>query len=452
MGTDRRLAALLLALGLIGAPAAVLRVGCVGASCRPAAVAAAPAPFCSLPADLRALVGAGTYEGRSPDVMAVAGSTPVVSDIGGGVEVPWPSADGARRSAMSVPLRFFGRGIRNGKIPAGVTLDRVAPTLEPVLGLRRAHPDVRSGTAIPDVSRSGVTSPLVILIAWRGVGRSDEQRYYRRLGDHLLQASLPALRSSSDRTTYVEGEVPPYLQGVGSSWGAAEAGSLPMDPIAVEATIGTGGLPYQHGITGTRIRDPDTGRVVAALGPGAPQPVIATLGDDLDLATDGAARIGLIASAPGDAALTGDAWYGIGSILDRRVRVHPDVASDIDAFLAAGWGDDVVPDLLGVALSGSFGKIERATRSVLAHVLRAVPDATLVVAGTGTLITKQPVTASAPAGADAIAAGGTFLGRGPAAVPAQSVVDELRAQNAPDGSSLYVDAFASYAVRFARYC
>ena len=35
--------------------------------------------------------------------------------------------------------------------------------------------------------------------------------------------------------------------------GRAETGSVPNDPIAVEATIGTGGLPSQHGITGALI-------------------------------------------------------------------------------------------------------------------------------------------------------------------------------------------------------
>ena len=52
---------------------------------------------------------------------------------------------------MRAPLWFLGRGIREGKLPGDVTLDQVAPTLEPMLGLRRPHPDVRSGTAIAGV-------------------------------------------------------------------------------------------------------------------------------------------------------------------------------------------------------------------------------------------------------------------------------------------------------------
>lgn len=421
---------LLLALGLVGLPAAAMRVGCVGASCRSTAVAAAPAPFCSLPADLRTWISAGTYEGRSPDVMAVARSTPVVSDVGGGTEVPWPSEAAGRRSAMAAPLWFIGRGIRDEKLPLGLTLDRIAPTLEPLLGLHRAHPDVRSGTAIPGVVEQGATSPLVVLIVWKGIG----------------QAGI------GHKPTYVAGVARPYMAGVRTAIGSATPGALPLDPVAVEATIGTGGLPSQHGITGTKIRNSASGRVVAAFGPGAPQPVIATLGDDLDKATGGRARIGLVASSPGDMALTGDAWYANETIVDRIAHVQADNRADVTPFLAGGWGADTVPDLLAVGLSGSFAADYQTMGAIQTQVLRAVPDATLVVAGTGTLAVKHAVTSPAPAGTDTIAAGGAFLERGAAAVPAQTVVDELRAQTSPDSSPLFIDAFASYAVRFGRYC
>ena len=430
MGTGRRLAVLLLAFGLIGLPAAAMRIGCVGESCRSTAVAATPAPFCSLPADLRALISAGTYPegGRSPDAMAVASSTPVVTDVGGGVDVPWPSVAGATRSEMAAPLWFVGRGIRAGKLPADLTLDQVAPTLEPLLGLQRAHPDVRSGTAIPDVVEPDATSPLVVLIVWKGIGEGD-------LASRTVHGVMQA----------------PYLQGVRMAAGSATAGSLPLDPTAVEATIGTGGLPSQHGITGTKVRN-GPGHVVPAFGPHSSQPVIATLGDDLDRATVGRSRIGLIASSVGDTALTGDDWYDDGPIVDRAVRLTKGSTVDISSFLASGWGADDVPDLLAIGLSGSSADDERAFGEVEAQVLRAVPDATLVVAGTGSLAVKHAVTAVAPAGTDTLVAGGAFVDQGSTAVPTQQVVDALHAQTAPDGSPLYLDAFASYAVQFGRYC
>ena len=425
MGTGRRLTVLLLALALIGIPAAVLRIGCVGASCRSdAAAVAAPAPFCSLPTDLRTLITAGTYDGRSPDVLAIAGS-PVVS---GGV--PWPS-EASSADAGAVELDFVGRGIRNTRLPPGVSLDQVAPTLEPLLGLHRAHPEVRAGTAIPGVVRNRTKAPLVVLVVSKGIGRSDMAR--------------------SPRPTFVGGR--PIEQGLGDASGAAVAGSVPLDPVAVEATIGTGGLPSQHGITGADIRNSETGKVVRAFGPGSPQPVIATLGDDLDLATRGAAKIGLVASAAGDAGLTGDAWYGTGPVRDRTVSggAHPDAA--VRGFLERGWGADATPDLLAVALSGSASDDERAGSAIVDEVLRAVPDATIVLTGTGSTHTSHAQTLTSPAGADAVSPGGVFLDRSEGATTsAQDVVDALKADTAPDGSPLFDDAFASYAVRFGRYC
>jgi len=447
MGTGRRLAVLLLAFGLIGLPAAVMRIGCVGESCRSEAVAATPAPFCSLPADLRALITAGTYPdgGRSPDAMAVAGSTPVVTDVGGGVEVPWPSEAEARRSEMAAPLWFVGRGIRDEKLPSDLTLDQVAPTLEPLLGLRRAHPDVRSGTEIGGVVEPQATSPLVVLIVWKGIGQSDLEAHFRTMQGG--SPSLPVVGIGG------KGQLPPFTfaKGVDAAMGSATAGSLPLDPTAVEATIGTGGLPYQHGIIGTKVRN-QPGRVVAAFGPHSPQPVIATLGDDLDLATDGRARIGLIATSIGDMALTGDDWYDDGTIVDRAAHVAAGAHVDVTPFLSSGWGADDVPDLLAVGLAGSVAGDQRTTDAIELEVLRAVPDATVVVAGTGTLEVKHAVTADAPSGTDTIVAGGAFVDRGPTAVPAQQVVDALDTQTAPDGSPLYLDAFASYAVEFGRYC
>ena len=42
---------------------------------------------------------------------------------------------------------------------------------------------------------------------------------------------------------------------------------FPNDPIAVEATIGTGGLPSQHGITGALIRNENGNGRAARSGP-----------------------------------------------------------------------------------------------------------------------------------------------------------------------------------------
>jgi hypothetical protein len=418
MNTGRRLTVLLVALAVIGIPAAVLRIGCVGNSCRSdAAAVAAPAPFCSLPTDLRTLITAGTYDGRSPDVIGVGGSTPVVSD-----GVAWPS-EITTAQARSVPLNFVGRGIRSARSPTGVSLDQVAPTLEPLLGLHRPHPEVRAGTAIPGVVASGAHSPLVVLLVEKGLGSSG------------VRPPFPDLPS-----------------GVHTAEARAEIGSVPYDPIAVEATIGTGGLPSQHGITGASIRNED-GKVVRAFGPGSPQPVIATLGDDLDRATGGAAKIGLIETAAGDAGLTGDAWYGTGPVRDRTVSGGANPADAVHGFLSRGWGADATPDLLAVSLDGSQGADGTAVSAILDEVFRTVPDATVVVTGTGSTQGAKNATVPTPAGSDTVVAGGVFLDRSAGATTsAEAVVASLKADKAPDGSPLFADAFASYAVRFGRYC
>ncbi len=439
MGTGRRLAVLLVALALLGVPAAALRADCAGASCRSSAAAGTPAPFCALPADLRALISAGTYEGRSPDALGVAGSTPVTSDVGSDTLVPWPSEEQA--GAMSVPLLFIGQGVRTGELSSRLGLDQIAPTLEPLLGVVRPHPEVRAGAAIPGVAIPGRSTPLVVMIVWKSVGVGD-----------LSEAVTPWLDRTSSRGSTNE----PRSGEPGVDAGLATAGSLPLDPTAVETTIGTGGLPSQHGITATWVRNA-RGRLVRAFGPGAPTPVIAALGDDLDRATAGTSKIGLIETAAGDVGLTGDAWYGTGSIRDTTVHAGPNPGAQVSALLRRGWGADATPDLLAVPLAGGPSRDDRATARIADEVLHAVPGATVVVTATGSVRADDAIDASAPPGVTvasrADVAGGFFVDRGSdAPSTAQDVVDAMRAQTGPTGAPVYTDAFASYAVRFGRYC
>jgi hypothetical protein len=379
------------------------------------------------------LITAGTYEGRSPDALGVAGSTFVTSDIGDGDRVPWPSE--GQVAAATVPLLFLGEGIRTGEVGPTVGLDQIAPTLEPLLGLSRPHPEVRSGEAIPDVVTSGRTTPLLVVIVWKSLGTPD-----------IEDADTPWL----DRTANPSGST----TGPGIAAGLATPGSLPLDPTAVETTIGTGGVPSEHGITGTWVRN--EGRLTRAFGSGTPPPVIATLGDDLDRASEGRALIGLIRSTAGDAGLTGDAWYGTGPIRDTTEHIRNDVPAQVTDFLDRGWGDDATPDLLAVPLSGGASGDDRATLRIVDDVLTAVPDATIVVKATGSLAAPDAIEASAPPGADLPSrgvAGGFFVDRAAGSTTtAQDVVDGMRAQTAPDGVPLYTDAFANYAVRFGRYC
>jgi hypothetical protein len=76
--------------------------------------------------------------------------------------------------------------------------------------------------------------------------------------------------------------------------------------------------------------------------------VIATLGDDLDRTTRGAAKIGLVSTAVGDAGLTGDAWYGTGPVRDRTVSGGADPAGAVRGSCPGVGVKTATPDLLAV--------------------------------------------------------------------------------------------------------
>jgi hypothetical protein len=440
MRSGRRLVTLLVVLALVGTPAVALRAFCAGRSCDRAA-ARAPAPFCSLDATTRDLIRNGFRDGRSPDALGVTASTSLVTDVRGAPPVPWPAAR-VSPADMQVPLLFRGPDIVDGELSNDLGLDQIAPTLERVLGIRRPHPGVRAGRAIDGVVRPGSPpAPLVVEIVWKGVGMPD--------------------LSSSDGAW-------PYLRGLlgGSvpdgAAGRASPGSIPLDPAAVLATIGSGGLPSEHGMTGTFVRS-DGGRVVRAFSRDAPVPVIAALGDDLDALTRGDAKIGVVATDASDRGLIGGTWYG--GTDDDAVEV--DTArprADVAGMLNAGFGEDAVPDLLGVVLRGSLRHIDGLTRSIVGSVSRRVPLTTFVVTATGSLRVggdTEPASnvESAVRGTTRAiggsASGGFFLDQRAAAaagISSQQVVDAMRAQTTSRGASLFADAFPSFAVQFGRYC
>ena len=438
MSTGRRLTVLLMVLALIGAPALVLRAFCVGESCAQAGPVEATVPFCPLPAWLRGQISAGFRVGRSPEVLAATGDT---TRILGSSGTTWPSTADVRRTT-DVPLLFMGPGIRDGELSSPLTLDRIAPTLEPLLGLRRAHPEVRAGTAIPGVVREGARAPLVVTIVWRSVG-------------------MPELVARPDAwpwlAGHIEGAVP---DGAG---GVAVPGSLPLDPAAVLTTIGTGGLPSQHGITGTLLRGPE--RVARAWTNAAPPSVITTLADDLDLANGQSSRIGLVAPGIADRGLVGDGWY-VGAD-DDDLRIAPgDPLPEVDRLLADGYGADAVPDVLGVVLGGPLETLDRRTGMVVDAVMARVPDAAVVVTATGSLRAAThalPGTTvarrlDASVGANVVSAVGSdgmFLDPSVVTdrrISSDQVATALRGLLGPDGRRLVLDAYPSFSVAFARYC
>jgi hypothetical protein len=381
---------------------------------------------------------AGFRDGRSPDVLAATGAGRVASADGSRLQ-RWPSVDDG---PPEVPIALLGSAVRPEPIPAGTRLDAIAPTLEGILGVDRPFPGVRSGTAIEGLARDD-GSPLAVVVVWKDVGSSD-------------LADAP--------------EAWPWLRGAMHADGAftlhGSTGSLPVDPAAALTTIGTGGLPFQHGITGERVRT-DSGRVAEAFGRAAPLPVIATFAEDLDERTGQRSRVGLVATSERDRGLVGGSWYP-GADRDDVTIGARDPAEEVERLLAAGYGEDADPDLLAVTVSGTVRAMDRATRDIVERVRDEVPAATIVVTATGSvdagldpergeaIVAGVERTLGAPATlVDAIAAGGLFLDEPAVAatgIGADEVASTMLGSTTAAGAPLFADAYPAYAVSLSRYC
>jgi hypothetical protein len=246
-------------------------------------------------------------------------------------------------------------------------------------------------------------------------------------------------------------------------------GSLPLDPAAAVATLGTGGLPTEHGITGTLLRDGN--RVVRAWSPGAPVSVIATLADDLDERLRQRPMIGLVGTSRSDRGATGGNWYLGGDRDDIVVATDPEAqASAATSLLQAGYGGDDMPDLLVVVMDASIPRMDAALARVVGAARQAAgASLSVVVTATGSMGPAAPgavpatrlrqeveraLSATGPV-IEAVALGGLFLNQGAlveTGLTAENVLRELRALPDPRGGRLVADAFPGIAVTLARYC
>jgi hypothetical protein len=382
----------------------------------------------------------GYREGRSPDVLGVGDGVGVVH-LTNGVPESWPaevSIDDGR-----IPIALWGAGVKaRASVPAGAGLDQIAPTVSEILGFARPFPQVRSGSPLEGLA-TGEAPQLVLLIAWKWTGS-------RELEDS--PRGWPFLASLLEH-------------GAGTLEG--RTGSLPLDPAATLTTIGTGGIPSQHGITGSIVRN-DSGEITAAFGPDAPVQVIATLADDLD-EHDGATLVGLVATAEGDRGIVGGGWYEEADPPEVAIGDPGAAPRAVENRLEAGFGADSTPDILGVVLEGRVRSMDGLTRRIVEAAEQATDGAVLVVvAGTGSTehigegrpdeALVDAVEAAVPGAAPAVAAvvpGGLFLDQDVLAarhVTGQVAVEALRSVESTDGGAMLADAFQGFAVSFARYC
>ena len=434
----RRLMGLVVVMVLLGAPAVVLRGVCAGQSCARAESVSSEVPFCSLPANLRDGVETGFRTGRSPDVLVAARPPGVVGGTGPAQQQTlWPTVD---VTDTHVPLVFSGAGVDPAANISSPSLDDVAPTEASILGLTRAHPEVRSGQAIAGIA-TGERPTLLLEVVLKGVGSAD-------VNNSKAWRTLRRLISSGAGTL------------------SATTGSLPIDPAAVEATVGTGGLPFQHGITGTAVRN-DRGQVEAAWSRGAPLSVIATLADDLDKHYGQDARIGLVSDSLSDRGLIGGNWYLNNDRDDIRIASEVDVVEEARKLLSSGYGDDDVPDLLAVALQGDDRSIDARLDGLL-KAARSRQHVAIVVVGTGTSRASDGVTTAAAVEKRidrslhqrqpvVLSAGpsGIFLDQRVIAkyhIKQDVILKALTAMKAPGEGKLFDQVFPAIAVEFARYC
>ncbi|MBA2425898.1 MAG: hypothetical protein H0V60_02325 [Actinobacteria bacterium] len=438
---------------------------CVGNVCEVQAQTSSHTPFCSLPEEVRDLVESGSYEGRGPDIVAVTGST-LISGGDPFRRAPsaplWPST--TLPDSGRVPLAFAGTGVAQGThVPDGTGLDDVSETIATIIDLRRPHPGVRSGEAVHGVA-SGEVPRLVLEVVWKGVGSHELERQ---------PEAWPRLERLMD-------------DGAGTM--DAVVGSLPLDPAATLATIGTGGLPSRHGITGTLLREDGTsydadavndgsgGEVVRAWTKKAPKSVIATLGDHLDEKRRQKPVIGLVGTDSLDRGLIGGTWYPDGdsdalTILGRGASVQDGVEAARLFLREEGFGRDDTTDLAGIVLSGSTAQLDAALSSLIQTAKKVSKNSVAVtVTATGEsdpgdsarvveadVVREQLERAvKAPESVvDALVPGGTYLNQRVLArlkLPDDVVLGELLRMRSESGDRLIADAFPATAITFGRYC
>ena len=446
----RRAAAFSIAAILIGAPAATLRLLCAGGSCETTAEASPDTPFCSLPGDIRRSVTEAVRDGRSGELLAVttrpsiAGAT---AFAGSSTQPRWPSLNPVD---TRVPLVLAGPGIVPGStLDAGVGLDDVAPTISEVLGFDRAHPEVRSGRSVEEVLTPAAAPPLVLMVAWKGVGSRDLE------ADPDSWPHLAKLIAAGAGT----------LEATNNSWSA--------DPAAPLTTLGTGGVPSQHGITGSLLRN-EVGDLVDAWGPGSPVHVIATLAEDLDEAMAQDPVIALVGDERVDKGLVGGDWF-LDSDTDLVSMLSPgasaaQITDEAEQLLRlTPLARDDVPDVLAIAQRGPIARLDRQLARILTLARQVVGrDVLVAVAGTGAASSINADVAdhsdllrrlerAVPGNTDVVEAvgpGEVFLDQGLLAkrgITEDAVLKAvLRARLA--GEPVFADVFPSVTVTFGRFC
>ena len=394
---------------------------------------------------MKTLIANGFYEGRSPGrARRRRACRSPAAEAGEAVERRGPATDPP--PDPRVPLAFLGTGVDPAAtLPEQLTLDRVAPTLAEILGVRWQLPGrARRALSITGLA-NGDRPRLVLEVVWTGGGtrraRGRPRPRRRRGGGSPARGAV----ASTEATT----------------------GSLPLDPAATLTTIGTGGPPSQHGITGGA--DPRrAGEVVRPWSDGAPTSVIAALPDDLVAARpvhEGRRRAAGDRSTEG---IVGGTWYDTGDVADVTLeRRHPAARGRRDAAPTA-TAPTTRPDVLAVVVAGPASAFAARSRRSCPQVRARGPRHHGRRGGDRRARARRRrprLRRRRPRGRERAVLGarssrpstpgGLFLDQDVLAADGLSsgaAVRPMLGMRDAAGRTVFADAFPGFAVSFARYC
>jgi arylsulfatase A-like enzyme len=233
------------------------------------------AQACGIPRPWLERTQHGYFEPRSGQISLLPKTPAYMASGAGG----W-SHSGPWSYLQHIPLVFYGPGHipATGQVDRPVTMADIAPTLATLM--RGSLPDA-DGTPLPEVAELNAETlerdppRLILTIVWDGGGWNVLEQWP---GDweNLLR-----------------------LMDEGVSFTKATDGSSPSVTPAVHTTLGTGVLPWKHGITGVPVRD-EGGQVVDSFLKGESGRFIQTaaLAEKWDEQTGNEAKIGMVGYEP----------------------------------------------------------------------------------------------------------------------------------------------------------
>ena len=258
------------------------------------------AQACGLPRSWLERVRRGYSATRSGEI-SVLPRTPVYQASGSGGWThsgPWPYL-------ADVPLVFYGPRVipaAGHSVRGSVTLADVAPTLARLMHGSFSTPD---GDPLPEVTggtarRLSAASPrLILTIVWDGGGWN----VLRQWPD-----AWPNLRR--------------LMEG-GVSYPQANVGSSPSVTPSTHTTLGTGYLPWRHGITGIPVRD-EEGKVVDAFVGGESSRFleVPALAERWDTQANNRAHVGMLGYEPWHLGMIGQGAERAGGDRDDAVWLN----------------------------------------------------------------------------------------------------------------------------------